>query len=156
MKRLSPSSLTLSLALQCPSMSLSLHPSPHLLFLTSFYQFLSVTHFLSLSLFSFSLLLNPTFFSVQHLFSIYVICSSFIGSSLMHLCLLFPAYLCPALPLLFPHLLRLCHLRSIHYQFTQSTDHISQAADTYHTYQIDLFVHLFTCFVTNKLHCVCI
>lgn len=52
----------------------------------------------------------------------------------------------------FPHLLHLCRLRSLHYQFTQSSDHITSTADTHHTYQIDLSVCPFTGLVTNNLH----
>lgn len=83
---------------------------------------------------------------------------SFINSSSTHLSfyLSFSLLTFAQLPLFFLHLLHLCHPCSIHYQFTQSADHISQTADTYHTYQIDLFVCLFTCLVTNNLECVCI
>lgn len=124
MKRLSPSSLILSLTLPCLYHSLSL--SSALLFASSVspYNHLSLSLIISflffsrspalLSLFNFLLSvplsahppLSFHFFSILllsvHLFSIYVIRGSFISDSLMHLCLLFPPYFCPAPSLLSP------------------------------------------------------
>lgn len=89
------------------------------------------------------------FFSV-HLFSVYVIRRSFRGS-LIHLCLLFTSSLpLPSSLSSFSASSLLCHLCPLHYQLTQSADHIVQTADTYHAYQIKTF----TCFVNNSLLCL--
>lgn len=74
------------------------------------------------------------------LFSVSVIRRS-IRTSPIRLCLLFTSSsycLLAKLPLLFLHLFLPCPLCPLHYQLTQSADHVAQKADTYHTYQIEL------------------
>lgn len=112
MKRLSPSSLTLSLTLYCPSISLSVIPPSavsHYNHLSHFFSSLVLSFplftfnfffhilFLSIPLIEsrsvFLPLFIPTLSSASHLFSIYVICSSFIISLTLCLCLPFPPYL---------------------------------------------------------------
>lgn len=158
MKRLSPSYVTLyPMSL---SITLSVTPSSlHLLslsftislivaFLILLFSFLAFLLFTSyFQFFSVNLIPSVSLFSHSHLFSI----SLFSCSSFQRLCnpqvihqqfIDTPLHPFPSLPLpsslsSFLHLLCLCHLCSIHYQFTQSADHIIQRADTYHTYQID-------------------
>ena len=110
------------------SISLTLSVFFSLLFFSLHLLFLPITISFCLSLFLFCFCRSPAllslfnfllsvplavhlalpfhFFSIPllsvHLFSIYVIRGSFISSSLMHLCLLFPPYLCPAPSLLSP------------------------------------------------------